>query len=337
MTEMDEHAIELFELTTTGNATLDAFYDRWESFLIWLQPKPSFHQAIRTFPCAMWIVIQTRQQKQKSLPAIAAQHVIEAINEGQPIVETLAAFFRTTRAVIRNSRRWPLETIQGISNWRTACRFIHCRGVIGPMPAALDGSWEHLRTVLPIIDMIARRFQLTRRELLNSLEATRPFNLTPQTMPAQPWHALRHLLKTLDALVKHSASETSQPMHGYIRDTFTRDPYASPPRLSLPSGWSATALRNWQDIADETCHMRHCIADFGEEAINGSVQLFSLRSGNNSDRATVMLDPPATTTHRDIRIHIAGPDNDPVSLPALRALVELLQHLGPDDVRFFFS
>ena len=126
-------------------------------------------------------------------------------------------------------------------------------------------------------------------------------------------------------------------MHGYIQEKLTRDPHALSIRLNLPSGWSATALRNWQDIAEETRHMRHCIADFGEEAINGSVQLFSLRSSRNTDRATVMLDPSMASIHRDVRIHIAGPDNDPVSLSALRALIDLLQHLDRADLRLSFS
>lgn len=304
------------------------------------------HQAVRALPCALWIVAQAHQGKLGSLPAREAQHVVAAIDQQQPLIPELATFLRTTKAVIRTSRNWPAKAVLDIRNWRTACRFMHCLGVLGPLPHALDGRWELLRRALPIVEASAHRFNLTRRELFNEIESVwRNTDIPPEGIDSEMWEgtrsetwhgiSLRHFLRSLkpyDASTRQALARNCIPM------AFAPQPHLPASPMTLSCGWTATELLYGSDIAEEARQMRHCVARYSAKVFAGWMQLFSLRSANGQERVTVSFSPPPGCAEDDesVIVQIAGPDNDPVRQSALRALLELLQHLGPPDLRVSF-
>ncbi|MCX7555458.1 hypothetical protein OS187_01185 [Xanthomonadaceae bacterium JHOS43] len=325
-----------------GCEVLDAVHGRWSGFFFGWEATPGQYRkrinAVQLFPCAMWIVLQLRYAEPDSFSSRAAGRLIDAIDHDAVPGHALIEFFGTRRQTIRNSRRWPQKAADGITHWRTACRFLRCLGALGTLPPALEGRWPLLRRALPIIDACAERFGPTRRELVNALaSAWQDAGPADDMVDAPTWNRFS-LLQIRRALGRRDADEQRELVLACICGAFA--PSNPPPiRVTLPCGWVADELQSGDEITEENRRMRHDISDGVAEVLAGQMQLFSLRCAAGDDRITASLMPPAACAEKDEEVHVqlSGLDSEPIALPGLRAALELLEQLLPAETRIILS
>ena len=105
--------------------------------------------------------------------------------------------------------------------------------------------------------------------------------------------------------------------------------------FALPRGWMAALLDTPEAIRDEGNVMRHCLRRYLNEVMQGEAQAYSLRSGDGSDRATLVARTRAADDDEGDEVHLtlAGVGNEAVAIGALEAVLALLRIVSPTAAR----
>lgn len=337
---------------------LDAIDAAWPAFtrssLLSPEALPYRKQAIAAFPCAMWVVVQTAHSTRSRVDRLAAEQVIAAIDQAQPLIPVLAAFLRTTNAVIRKTVTWPLVRVKGITSRRRASRFMHCLAMIHALPDEARDAWPLLQDWLPVIETITRRGGPSRIELLNQVFGLlRELQYEPPAIYADVFALYRKLLgaaalrdcidhsRMCNArlVLRHACFRRSRGSGQGISDLLDDRPFEPPVRQKLANGWTATELREWAQLRREGVQMRNCIANYAPDIRSGFVQVFSLCGKDGNERITALFSPRLgdSADGECTQVDARGPRNGPISLRACAAVLELAETLGSPTIRIAFG
>lgn len=295
-------------------------------------------QALAAFATLLPAVVATAYSNAAASRVSAAWAVIDAVDRGDPLVPALARALHVGEAAVRKGRWIPASPY----TLPHARRLVRALGCLTMSVSDAARRWPRLWQSLPVIDLVARSTGRGTHALLDSA-ADEVVGRLWQGAPSrrERCRRLRHVIRRLREKPEQSASACLEEgwRPGLIRQRKKRkEREPSTTILRLSEGWSARQLVTRTALANEGAEMRHCVGSYGEQVEAADIQVFSLVSENRGERATLSIDPPLTSTGSDLNVTltIAGPANQPVSLSALQAAIELLRHFRPEGVRVSF-
>ena len=295
-------------------------------------------QAAAGYPCVLQYVVATAYSNAPASRVSAAWGVIDAVDRGEPLVPALAHALGVQEAAVRKGRWIPVSPYT-LPHARRLVRALGCLTM-----SAVDAMrrWPQLWQRLPVIDVLSRSTGRAIHTLLDDLtdDVVSRFS---QGVPSRR-ERCRRLRRAIRQLRQHpersvAACLGERVLPGPPSDMQRRwmqRPSATV--LRLPQGWSAQELVTRKALKSEGTLMRHCVSSYAEQVEAADIQVFSLVSENQGERVTLSVDPPLTSTAPalEVSLSIAGPANQPVSLSAVLAAIELLRQLRPEGVRVSF-
>ncbi len=290
------------------------------------------HQAIAAFPFLVQLAVHVAHSEERWPRVMAAWRVIEAIDEGRPLITALSEFLAVGKAEIRASRTmmpidWHLD--ESWSEIRCLLRIV----VLLPPDArpASSPDWNTVFRHLPLLVLVSR---FARAKLSLALEtiASRYADLSfvRGRTRAESRRMLVVLAKDLRAK-KISVERLSQLELAWLQKA---DPdcwnLERCPRIHLKTeqGWLLRSIVSLEELSLEGREMANCVSRVhSRDLLLGHASFFSIRSADTTERLTMMVTPDLEGEAIDIAL--AGPGNQPVPTSAVVAAIELIELTWP--------
>lgn len=312
------------------------------------------NQAVEAFPAAIYLAAHYAQRAGCDSRRASAWAVLDAVDRGERLIPALVKFLGIPAAAVRAGRIVPmpplahlprpgryrrvfrvLQVARGMSSEKVdlarLCARDFDRACILDMLSRTSGYGLHLlldACMKPAIVSVpwTRRSVTHERQLLR--RAIRRLRAARRAGMPLTVRLLRKLLVLADELDYPRARICPLPVD-----------------MTLPCGWRVRSITSTKSLLREGREMRHCIARFADEFYAEEIQVFSFRSPDGAERATLKVELPCVIDP-DWELHpvleqglgwygveLAGRKNLPVSAQAVLALGEFLVHLDQPKLR----
>ena len=328
----------------------------WQRYFI--QPYGSVRyrfrrQAAAAFPLLVAVVVLVAHSEDRWPRVRAAWEVIDRIDRGEPLVPALRGFLHVGKAEVRASRQCTLiPPLHGV--WSQTRRRL--RAVV-KLPTdkrpRQSVQWELAYQYLASLALLVRH---------DPAALARAYPPTPQTLedlhtlaltnPRARAGILRGIARHMTAINREGwASTRFELLPPNPADHATQwseaarhELHGEPMLIELPDGWTARALVSIAELEEEGLHMQHCVGHYAVYLQRGDGRFFALRHQNGRDEATLYvaleeadeIEGESSRNAGDARselpilgIELASMHSAPNSIPALRAMTALLEHLWP--------
>lgn len=308
----------------------------WARFLeAWSPASSQFRfrqQAAAAYPFLVALAVQTASSEERWPRVQSAWAVIDAIDQGMPLVPALARFLQLGRGAIRTGRRIPEMPWNVACTWSGVRRLL--RTIVGlPLPVRprSNPEWNHAALTLPWISLVARH----ARQRVTKIPASTPHS-------AKSMRSLRHSSRAellckvradANVLFLGPGNELSRKLpvclpapegNLYTHDEELRIRI----QLKVRNGWVLASIVSMADLAREGEEMNHCVAEVhAEDLVAGTAEFFSMRSSRNKQRLTLKID--RSPHSKSLQVLIAGPGNRPIRINALSAAISMVGTLWP--------
>lgn len=316
-------------------------------------------RALATFEALVHFTILLAHGEGPRSRTEAAWAVLDAIDSGSSLMRPLRECFGVGKSAIRAGCFLDAESWIAAGSWRRLRRMLMA---VAQVPAPLRPERIHAgdgyATDLELAAVIAARAHLPLRKLLPlPAGACRRVTETSRLAPSLQRAELRCQIRRL------RTKGLARWKQGFIDDSSQTWTCAAR-AVETTSGWSATPLYKRSELVAEGTEMRNCAAELGKSVLNGTVAVFSLRSGEPAQRFTLVIEDVASAEDSDLadnrsllyqprpggevsparhdiratghsphtaalHVRIAGPDNDLPTPAGIRGAMEVVETIWP--------
>lgn len=291
------------------------------------------HQAAEAFPFLVQLAVHVAHSEERWPRVLSAWRVIDAIDEGSPLIPALGEFLSLGKAEIRASKSmvpidWHLD-----DSWSEIRRLLR---TVVLLPSQLRPTsppdWNTVFRNLALLVVVAR---VARAQLSMAIEMISSRYAELALLRNQPKAEARRMLVLLakDLQVKKMTVEKLSRLDlAWLRKA---DPncwrHQRAARVSLKTiqGWSLRSIVSLAELSLEGNEMTNCVARVhSRDLLLGHASFFSIRSADETERLTMMV--TQNLEERTIDITLAGPGNQPVTTRAIHAAIELIGLSWPE-------
>ena len=293
-------------------------------------------QAVAQHPLLLDCVIQVAYGWREPVSRrLEAWQVISAIDLRRPLIEALGRFFRIGPAAIRAVRHWSPSTRQ---YWLTHATARRAASLLVELPYEtqrdLDARelWRWLAAAHVIVRSTGVKAEyLMRGECLDGIDRL----LAKRPVIGQE---LRRMLRFAIRWLRHERGRHGglpRPIRMLLAIGLPLPPRTTPDYCyALPCGWFAARLESPDAIRAEGYAMQHCLRRYTNDVMGGDARAYSLRSGDGTERATLVTRQPLFSDERnELDITLAGVGNRSMSIDVLSATLDLLRIVSPTLTR----
>ena len=290
-------------------------------------------QAASAFSVLVHLAVHVAYSDER-LPRVAsAWRVIDAIDEGRPLIPALCEFLHLGKAEIRASRTMSAVDWYFDGAWPTIRRLLR---IVVQLPICLrpqfSPHWSETLRTLPLLVVFARVARARLPQLLSKLPSiVAELEIVPDRSKAESRAMLRLLAKELRAREAH-ARTLRHVEHFWIE---RMDPdYRVRQRCPLvimmtESSWSLRSIVSLEELSREGEEMAHCVArNYSRDLLSGVASFYTIRSADTAERLTMMVSRDWGVEF--CKIEISGPRGETIRPSSLRAVLELLELLQPN-------